>query len=327
MVKPHSAKPVPRDVSQIEISPLYYAGRCFWSLVRAFFLLCISFVILYPLVYMLSMSFRSPEDFYDITVVWLPKNWTLENVRTAVFDIGLLEAMRNTALIAVVASLLQVFVTSLAGYGFARFRFRGNTALFILAVFTIVVPPQMLNIPNHLLMKNLDFFGLIGAITGAPSPINLLDTPWSFFLTAALGQGLRAGVFILVFRQFYTGLPTELEEAALIDGCGYRKTFLRIMLPNARTPMLVCFLFSLVWYWGDYYASFTYLSSYKTLAVMLIDLRERLQTILPYDRQTAYYIIPIEQASCILSILPLLLLFIFGQKYFVQGIDKTGIVG
>lgn len=315
------------DYNQIEISPGFYAKKCLWTLLRGLFLLSMSFVILYPLLYMASMAFRSAEDFYDVTVVWLPKNWTLENLKFAILDAELLNAMGHTFFIAVVSSLLQVMITSLAGYGFARFRFKGNKILFALAIFTIIIPPQMMNIPNHLLMKNFDFFGVIRLLTGAPSSIHLLDSPLAFFLPAVLGQGLRAGVFILVFRQFYSGLSAELEEAALIDGCGYRKTFFRVMLPNATTPMMVSFLFSVVWYWNDYYMSFTYLSSYRTLAVQLMDLRERLATLLPYEKQTAYYIIPIEQAACLFSILPLLLLFLVGQKFFVQGIDKTGIVG
>jgi multiple sugar transport system permease protein len=314
-------------VTDAQFSLLYYLGRLFWSIVRWVFLICISYIILYPLLYMLSMSFRSPNDFYDLTVVWLPKQFSTNGFRFLFDDLLYMDAMVNTVLIAVVSSLLQIFITALTGYGFSRFHFKGDKLLFFIAIFTIVVPPQMLNIPNHLLMKNLDFFGLIQALTGAPSPVNLLDTPWSFFLTAILGQGLRSGLFILIFRQFFSGLPAELEEAAMIDGCGYRKTYFRIMLPNAVTPTIVCFLFTLVWYWNDYYMPFIYLTNMRVLPVTLIGLRTTLHSILPLEQQTAHYIIPIEQAACIFSILPLLLLFIVAQKFFVQGIDKVGIVG
>ncbi|MEG1886748.1 MAG: carbohydrate ABC transporter permease [Oscillospiraceae bacterium] len=315
-----------KDYMNVEISPFYYMGRSLMTFMRWAFLICISFVILYPLIYMLSMSFRSPEDFYDLTVIWIPKNFVLDNFKT-IFEAGFLKAMKNTSLISVVSSVLQVFVTALAGYGFARFKFKGNSVMFLIAIFTIVVPSQLLSIPNHMIMKNLDFFGIVQFITGAPSPINLLDTPWSFFVSAILGQGIRAGLFVLVFRQFFTGLPNELEEAAMIDGCGYAHTYFRIMLPNAKTSILVCFLFSLVWYWNDYYTPYVYLTNMRTLPVLLLDLRTSLQNILPIEQQTAHYIIPIEQAACIFSILPLLILFIVAQKYFVQGIDKTGIVG
>ena len=315
------------DLRSIQISPAYYAGKCVGNLLRWLFLLAIAFIILYPLLYMVSMAFRSPKDFMDITVVWLPKTPTWDNFRTAVVDVHLLEAMKNTVLIAVGSSLLQILVTCLAGYGFARFHFKGSTLLFIMVVFTIVVPPQLLGMPNYLLMSNFDVFGIIRLITGAPSGLRLLDSPLAVFLPAALGQGLRAGLFILVFRQVFAGIPAELEEAALIDGCGYRKTFFRIMLPNARTSLLVFFLFSLVWYWSDYYLASINLSSVQTLATRIVDLRYALEVILPREHFTVYYIIPIEQAACVFSIAPLILLFLVGQRFFVQGIDRTGIVG
>lgn len=137
----------------------------------------------------------------------------------------MLRAMGYTVYISTVSSILQIFVTCLAGYGFARFRFKGNAVLFVMVILTIIVPPQMLGMPNYLLMKNFDFFGLYGLLSGSPSTLSLVNSPLSFFLPAALGQGLRAGVFILVFRQVFAGLPHELEEAAFIDGCGYCGTF------------------------------------------------------------------------------------------------------
>ena len=315
------------DLRCVEISPAYYAGRAMVTLLRWLFLIAIAFIILYPLMYMLSMAFRSPEDFMDVTVIWLPKTPTWDNFRTAVVDVHLVDALKNTVLISVGSSVLQILVTCLAGYGFARFRFKGSMVLFVMVVFTIVVPPQLLGMPNYLLMSIFDVFGLIQLITGKPSGIRLLDSPLSFFLPAVLGQGLRAGLFILVFRQVFAGIPSELEEAALIDGCGYRKTFFRIMLPNARTSMLVFFLFSLVWYWSDYYLASINLSSMQTLATRLVDLRYALEEILPREHFTVYYIVPIEQAACVFCIAPLILLFLVGQRFFVQGIDRTGIVG
>lgn len=315
------------DLQHVEISPGYYAGRAAVTLLRWLFLLAVAFIILYPLMYMLSMAFRSPEDFMDVTVVWLPKSPTWDNFRTAVVDAHMLDALKNTVFIAVGSSVLQILVTCLAGYGFARFRFKGSAFLFAMVVFTIVVPPQLLGMPNYLLMSDFDIFGLIRLITGHPSGIRLLDSPLSFFLPAVLGQGLRAGLFILVFRQVFAGIPSELEEAALIDGCGYGKTFFRIMLPNARTSLMVFFLFSLVWYWSDYYLSSINLSSMQTLATRLVDLRYALEQILPREHFTVYYIVPIEQAACVFCIAPLVLLFLVGQRFFVQGIEQTGIVG
>lgn len=110
----------------MEISPLYYAGRAVTTLLRWLFLLAVAFIILYPLVYMLSMAFRSPKDFMDVTVIWIPKTPTLDNFKTAIGRVGMLRAMGYTVYISTVSSILQIFVTCLAGYGFARFRFKGN---------------------------------------------------------------------------------------------------------------------------------------------------------------------------------------------------------
>lgn len=315
------------DISHMEISPLYYAGRAVTTLLRWLFLLAVAFIILYPLVYMLSMAFRSPKDFMDVTVIWIPKTPTLDNFKTAIGRVGMLRAMGYTVYISTVSSILQIFVTCLAGYGFARFRFKGNAVLFVMVILTIIVPPQMLGMPNYLLMKNFVFFGLYGLLSGSPSTLSLVNSPLSFFLPAALGQGLRAGVFILVFRQVFAGLPHELEEAAFIDGCGYWRTFFRIMLPNALTSIVVFFLFSLVWYWGDYYLASVNLSSIPTLATTLSTFKAQLESILPREQLTAYYMVPLQQAACVFSISPLILLFIVGHRFFVQGIDRSGIVG
>ena len=315
------------DYNKIAVSPLYYTGRVAVTLFRTFFLILITFIIMYPLVYMLSMAFRSPKDFLDVTVIWLPKTPTLDNFKTAIFDVKLLQAMGNSFSIAFVSSVLQLLTTCLAGYGFARYQFKFSGILFAAAVFTIIVPPQILSMPNYLLMKNFDVFGIYSLITGHASPLNLCDTLWSFYLPAMLGQGLRAGVFVLMFRQTFAALPKELEEASLIDGCGHFGTFFKIMLPNALTSVLVFFIFSFVWYWGDYYLASINLSSVQTLSTRISDLRYLLEEILPREKLTAYYIIPIEQAACVFSLLPPVVLFAFCQKYFVRGIDRSGIVG
>lgn len=312
---------------QNEICPERYLMQMLWWILRWFFLVCICFIILYPLLYMVSMAFRSPEDFADVTVIWIPKHLTLDNLRTAIDAAGLRTAMMHTALIALGSTVLQVLMTSLTGYGFARFRFRGRGLLFAFVILTIVIPPQMMNIPNHLLMKELDVFGIVRLLTGAPSPVDLLDTYGSFYLPAVLGQGLRAGLFILVYRQAYAGMPVELEEAAWIDGCGYAKTYLRIMFPNARTTSVVTFLFSLVWYWTDYYMPFTLLSEKRTLSVLLLDLSSVLSAVLPAEQRNAYYLMPMHQAACLFSVAPLLILFLLAQKQFVRAIDRSGIVG
>lgn len=276
---------------------------------------------------MVSMAFRSYTDFNDVTVVWLTKTFTLENFKMLLIYLGFGDALLHTTVITVSTTICQLIITSMIGYGFGRFQFKGRNILLGLVIFTVIVPPQMLNLSNYLLMQDFDFFGLIRAITGKPTGISLLNGPLSFVLPAILGQGLRSGLFILIFRQIYAALPKELEEAALIDGCGAVKTYLSVMMPNASNSFLITGIFSVVWYWTDYYSAATLLTSYRTLAINLPDLRTTASMLLPMAERNAYRYIPMEQAACLLMILPLLIIFLLIQRHFSNSIDKTGLVG
>ncbi len=312
----------------IEISPAYYLGKSLSTLLRWLFLISISFVILYPLFYMFSMSLRSTADFYDITVVWVPKNFTLVHFKYVLTQLGIEKPMLRTVLITVICVAAEIFISSAVGYGFARFKFKGSDILFGIVIFTIIVPPQILNLSNYLLVKNFDIFGIIKAITGAPSKINLLDSVWAFFLPAISGMGIRSGLLILIFRQFYASIPVELEEASLIDGCGFLKTYFKIMVPNLANTFLLCSIFSTVWYWTDYFYALIYLPTWKTMALQVQRIYELLYNRLGLtgDR-TVYNIIPKTLAACLIFILPLLIMFLVVQKWFSQSIENTGLVG
>lgn len=314
--------------NHVDISPTYYLGKSFSTLLRWLFLISISFVILYPLIYMFSMSLRTTADFYDITVVWVPKNFTLSHFQYVLTQLGIGKPMLRTVLITCICVVAEIFISSAVGYGFARFKFRGSNILFGIVIFTIIVPPQILNLANYLLVKNFDIFGIVEAITGAPSKINLLDSIWAFLLPAISGMGIRSGLLILIFRQFYSAIPVELEEASLIDGCGFLKTYFRIMVPNLSNTFLLCSVFSTVWYWTDYYYALIYLPTWKTMALQIQRIIELLTNRLGLtgDR-TVYNIIPKSLAACLIFILPLVILFLIVQKWFSQSIENTGLVG
>ncbi|MDR1891557.1 MAG: carbohydrate ABC transporter permease [Oscillospiraceae bacterium] len=316
-----------RESGSADISAAYYLGKIAGFWLRWFFLVCVLFIILYPIIYMTGMAFRSYTDFYDVTVVWITKTLTLENADILLNHMGFGSAMLHTLIITVSAAACQLVVTSTVGYGFGRFRFRGNRVLFALVVFTVMVPPQMLNLSNYILMRDFDFFGLIRAITGKGSGISMLDGPLSFVIPALFGQGLRAGLSILIFRQIYASIPKEIEEAALVDGCGSAHTYLRIMVPSASNAFLITGIFSVVWYWTDYYSAAAFLSSFRTMTMDIAGLRTAASVILPIAEQNAYRFIPLEQAACLLMILPLLLVFLLIQRFFTNSIDKTGLVG
>lgn len=312
----------------IEISPVYYLGGVCSTILRWLFLIAISYVILYPIIYMFSMSIRSTADFYDLTVVWVPKNYTLEHFKSIIFQLNVVKPMLHTFLITLICTVAEMLVTSMVGYGFARFRFKGSNILFAIVIFTVVVPPQMLNMSNYLLMRNMDLFGIIKALMGAPSGINLLDSYWAFVLPAFLGMGLRSGLLILIFRQFYAAIPVELEEAALIDGCGFFKTYVRIMIPNLSNTFCLCAIFSMVWYWTDYFYSVVCLPTMKTMALQIDNIQNLLLNRKGlWGGTSVYNITPKMLAACLIFILPLVIFFLLIQKRFSQSIENSGLVG
>jgi len=316
-----------KKYQNIDASPVFYLGKAVWSLVRFLFLLCMTFIILYPLVYMLSLSVRTGGDMYDMSVVWVPKHFTLENFQLIFDKLDFGTVLANTALTTAGSIVIQAFMCALTGYGFGRFTFKFKNVLFVVVLLTIIIPPQMVNLPTYLLFKDFDIFGLIRAVTGQTSGINMLDNIGTLYILALFGQGIRAGLFILIFMQYFKGMPAELEQAAMIDGCGYVKTYLRIMLPNAKGPMIICALFSMVWYWNDFYTHTTFFTNIRTVSVTLINMKQSMETVISVEAYDPYKIITIVQAACITSILPIVVIFLLAQKNFTQSIENTGIVG
>lgn len=292
-----------------------------WAVFRFLILFGLGFVIMYPLLYMISCSFRERADMNDPTVVWIPRHLTLSVMQETMQAMDFGRTMLNTVLMNVGCSVVQVFSCAITGYGFARFRFRGSKLLFGLVILMILVPTQVIALP---LYGQFRFFGF-GSHT-----VNLIDTMWTMYLPAMTANGIRAGLMIFLFRQFFKGLPREIEDAAYIDGCGPLMTFVRVMAPNASAAFLTVFLFSLVWYWNDYYVSSTFFTNSKTVALMLQNLDTELKIRLFKDAKAD--ISPREQivwkeAGCLLSIAPVLAVYVLLQKHFTEGIARSGITG
>ncbi len=304
-------------------------GRRVWAILRFFVLLGLTFIILYPLLLMLSTAFKPAAEAYDPSIVWLPKSLTLNNFQLALAGMNYWKSFQNTLMVSGVSSVIQVISCALVGYGFARYKFKESGILFVCVLFTIIVPPQVVAVPTYQMYRffTIPFIGpWLSDLTGLPLTANLIDSPLAFYIPAAFGVGLRSGIYIFVFRQFFKGLPKELEEAAMVDGCGALRTFVQIMAPNAMGAFLTVFLFSLVWYWNDYFLSSMLLSSHRTLAVSLSLLRQNLRT-LGVDTLDPFTLSARLQAGALLTILPMLVLFLFLQRHFTQSIERTGIVG
>lgn len=313
----------PKELSREEIGYIRRkkAAEAVFPIFRFIILFGLGFVILYPLIYMVSCAFRDRGDMNDPTIMWIPRHFTLDIMKETLDAMGFPNTLITTLFLNVGCSLVQVASCAVTGYGFARFKFKGQKLLFAVVIMMILVPPQVIALP---LYSQFRYFG-IGEFT-----VNLIDTPLTMYLPALTANGIRAGLMILIFRQFFKGLPREIEDAAYIDGCGPFRTFLQVMIPNASAAFLTVFLFSLVWYWNDYYVSATFFTDTRTISLMLRSLDTELKRKL-FGTISAE-ISPREQivwkeAGCLISITPLLTVYVFLQKHFIEGIERSGIVG
>lgn len=295
------------------------------SAFRYVLLIAISYIILYPLFAMISYSFQAKADIMDTSVTWVPKTGTLENYKVAWEALEYPTSLLNTVVVHLVSAFLEIFTCAIAAYGFARFKFKCRGLLFGIVLFTAIVPVQILVLP---LFLNYQYFGfgyivnLLNLIPGVDIPyISLIDSPLTFWLPSIFGVGLRSGLFIFIYRQFFMGLPKELEEASWIDGCNPLMTFFRVVIPSSGVVFLTVSIFAIIWHWNEYYQSVIYFTNDFPLSVMLSGIRS--QQGISRDAFAA----PPVSAACLIFIAPVLIMYLFLQKKFIQSIDRVGIVG
>ena len=298
------------------------------SIFRYLLLIAISYIILYPLFAMISYSLQSRADVLDTSVTWIPKFGTFDTYKVAFEALDYPKALLNTVLVGLVSAALEIFSCAIAAYGFARFKFKGRGLLFGIVLFTAIVPVQILVIP---LFLNYQYFGfgyivnLLNLIPGVNIPyISLINTPFTFWLPSIFGVGLRSGLFIFIYRQFFMGLPKELEEASWIDGCNPLMTFFRVVIPSSGVVFLTVAIFAIIWHWNEYYQSVIFFTNNFPLSVTLSTIRDQALNTMGYrDAFAAPYV----SAACLMFIAPVLIMYIFLQKKFIQSIDRVGIVG
>lgn len=299
-----------------------------WPVFRFILLFGLAFVIMYPILYMISTSIRPQEEMTDPSVMWIPKTVIFSNFTDTWNAMNYPNVFKNTVTVNVICSLLQVVTCSITGYGFARFNFKGKGLMFGIVILQIIVPVQIILIPLFMQFRFFDPLGLITLFGG--QPLNLVDNPIALYIQAFFNNGIRAGLFILLFRQFFRGLPKELEDAAYLDGCGPVQTFIRVMIPNALSNYLTVFIFSIVWYWNDSYVTGMFFTKSRTISLEIENLwRTVSQYLSPTGEITGTaqdYLVWVE-AGCLLAILPILIMYIFLQRYFIEGVERSGIVG
>lgn len=298
------------------------------KIIRAVLLFGMCFLILQPILNKISVSFMAEEDLYNSTIIAIPEHFTTENYALAAQLMTYGKTLVNTILVSLTIALLQIGICTLVGYGFARFEFPFKKLWFACVILVIIVPPQTISTSLYLHFKYFDVFGIIEAIRG--EGINLRGSKLPYYLMSAGCMGLKNGLYIYMIRQFFRNIPKELEEAAYVDGCGILSTFLRIMLPDATPILTSCFLFSFVWQWTDSFYAKMFMGNTSLLATQLAVLGDRLSQYVARlygGNATA----SVGYQSCMIStgmlmvIVPLLILYLFAQKGFVESISSSGI--
>ena len=306
------------------------------NIFRFILMLGVSYVILFPFFSKVAGSFMSRADVVDATVSLIPKHFTLDIYKYIILDNRYFEAFFNTLFLSTLCALIQTFVACLVGYGLAKFKFKGNKIVMLLVVITMIVPHSALSLA---MLKHFTSFdiarimsisskGILTAIAG--EAIDVTDTFVPFIVMSLGGIAFKNGLYIYLLRQFFKGVPDELEESAYVDGSGTFRTFIQIILPLSVPMMITVFLFSFSWQWTDqFYTGLFFLTD--NAPWMMPDVIEMNETIQMHLKTQfagqALYENVIQNTAGIMIIMPLVIMYLFCQKYLVQGIERSGLVG
>ncbi len=319
---------------KIKYLSLNFLGMAVFKIFRFLLLLGISYVILYPFFSKISSSFMGRDDFVDVTVKLIPKYPTLDTYKEIIAENGYLEALLNTTLLSVFCGVVQTFICCMVGYGFAKYKFKGRNILFALVVFTMVVPHDTLQLSMFMKFRYFDILGIFNLLGGGLieslklikfTSLNLNNSYWPLALLSISGLAFKNGLYIFMMRQFFRGVPDELEESAYLDGYGPYRTFIKIILPLSIPMMVTIFLFSFSWQWTDsFYTTVFFTQEGMLLMPDIVKIPKTLDT--NYAGQNLYTS-AIRNTCGLMILAPLIVVYLFGQKYLIQGIERSGIVG
>ncbi len=318
-IKHYSSKEKQSEVTRKAKSKLHFIllGRkltdgLIYKVVLYVLLVSLAYIYLYPMLYMITNSFMTSSDIISASVRWIPSTLNWENYQIVWQGVNYPRALWDAFLLAALPALSATVSSALVGYGFAKYNFPFKKTLMALLIMTFIIPPQITMMPTFRMYSNYELLGTIRA----------------FVYPAILGQGLNGAIYILIFYSFFKMIPKVLEESAQLDGATPLQTFTKIAIPLAIPAIIIVFLFSFVWYYNETYLSGLYLRDSGMLPMPLrvqefINATDNFPEGSPaFELQQA-----IRLAGNILTILPLLILYFFTQKHFVESIDKTGITG
>jgi len=314
---------------------IFFLQKVIWVIFRLVLLVGVSYVVLFPFFAKITGSIMSPEDFIDNTVKMVPKMPTLNTYNAIWIENEYVKALGSTALLSMLCAVAQMFVCTLVGYGFAKFKFKGSNILFALVLFTLIVPHQTLQFSMFMKFRYFDFLDIyatirkfMGVTVVKDLSLNLINTYWPLALLSITGLGFKNGLYILIMRQFFKGVPDELEEASYVDGAGVFKTYFTIILPNAIPMMVTVFLFAFTWQWTDeFYVNLFTTDTGPYLLPKIVKIPRTLTTSSAAIAASTMYQSAIRNTCGLMIIAPLIAVYLVGQRFLVQGIERTGVVG
>ena len=363
-----------KDRLKAKFLSTYFLGKIVFSIFRLVLMIGIAYIVLFPFLTKIAGSVMAPEDFVDVTVRLIPRNFTLDIYKYIISELEYWEAFGNTFTLAFSTALIQTFICCLIGYGFAKFKFKGRNLIFMLVMLTMIVPHQTIRFSMFMEFSYFDVFGIVRLLKGGgieifgwnvtelgegvktffegleclpdriqlmpyvkenganafrldmeitQAGINICNTYIPFILLSLTGLAFKNGLYIFMLRQFFRGVPDELEESAYMDGAGTFRTFMQIILPLSVPMMVTVFLFAFCWQWTDtFYTGVFFNNSNTNLLVDIVGIPPSLK--LEYAGQSLYYT-AIRNTCGLLIIMPLVVLYAFGQKFLVQGIENSGL--
>ncbi len=313
-----------------------FLANVIWYVFRFVLLLGIAYIVLFPFYSKIAGSFMAAEDFADATVMLIPKNFSVDIYKYVLLENHYFEAFGNTLLLSVSTALIQTFICALIAYGLAKFRFKGSTAVFFGVILSMIIPHATLRQSMFSTFRDFDILGIVKLIRG--DDFNLLYTYWPLIILSVTGLAFKNGLYIFMLRQFFKGVPDELEESAYIDGSGVFRTFIQIILPLSVPMLITVFLFAFSWQWTDNF----YIKNFVTMPGGLEDsqiwLMSNIYNLIPrtltamygdgkHDAIWQFYKPAIQNTTALLIMLPLIVMYLFCQKFLVQGIERSGITG
>ncbi len=280
------------------------------SLARLLFLIIVGYIVLYPILYMFVSAIKDMDALLDMEHIWVPVSFSFNAFSEAFELMNFGNALKQTILVQVLSAAIEVFVCSFIAYGFARFNFKGKPLFTFLLILSLLIPIQMYTLSMSINFRNLHIF----------------NTPFVYWLPSLFGVGIRSGMMIFIYQQFFIGLPKELEDAAYIDGAGPVKTYFSIALPSSSVVITTVAVLAFVWHWNEYHlATLSFLSEDAPLSMTMNFLEVYLQQIGIYKGWPEYS--TLVSAACLMFIVIPLVLYMIFQRKFVRSIDRVGITG